>query len=169
MVKIKERLARRTAKGFTLIELLVVIAIIGILAAVILASLGTARSKGNDAKVKEQMAAIRNAAEIYYAGPGNYGKDTASGDNICNVASTDTSGMYTLLQTASWPDATAPVCSTDAGAATAATKYSAYHDLSTPAAAAAGSKDYWCVDSTGASKSEPIVGTTKPSGGGACP
>jgi|SRR3989344_933691 len=65
-------------RGFTLIELLVVIAIIGILSAVVLASLNTARNKGNDAAIQSDLDTIRTQAEIYYATNGNYGASAAA-------------------------------------------------------------------------------------------
>lgn len=53
-------------KGFTILELLIVIAIIGILAAIILASLNTARQKSRDARRIEDIKQIQNALALYF-------------------------------------------------------------------------------------------------------
>ena len=52
--------------GFTLIELLVVIAIIGILSAVVLASLNSARQKSRDAKRVADLKQVQLALELYF-------------------------------------------------------------------------------------------------------
>src|SRR3989344_6868844 len=67
----------RLSRGFTLIELLVVIAIIGVLSAVVLASLNTARSKGNDAAVMSDLDGARTQAQIFY------GDNANSYTNVC--------------------------------------------------------------------------------------
>jgi prepilin-type N-terminal cleavage/methylation domain-containing protein len=53
-------------KGFTLIELLVVISIIGILATVIIASLGQARTRAKDAAVMAALSSYRTEIELEY-------------------------------------------------------------------------------------------------------
>jgi prepilin-type N-terminal cleavage/methylation domain-containing protein len=60
-------------KGFTLIELLVVVAIIGILSSIVLASLNTARNKGQDASAKGSLSSARASAELYFDEYGDYG------------------------------------------------------------------------------------------------
>ncbi|MBI1975440.1 MAG: prepilin-type N-terminal cleavage/methylation domain-containing protein [Candidatus Vogelbacteria bacterium] len=130
-------------KGFTLIELLVVIAIIGVLSSVVLASLNTARNKGNDAKVKAQLSGVRSAAEVYYSGNNNaYAASVmAAAANPCTgTMFTDTgSGMaaYTNDSTA-WPASTNLSCQATASA------YAVSANLS-------GGTTFWCVDSTGKS------------------
>lgn len=53
-------------RGFTLLELLVVIVIIGVLAAIVVASLNDARKKGGDGGVKSNLAGSRPQAEVFY-------------------------------------------------------------------------------------------------------
>jgi len=56
----------KLVSGFTLIELLTVIAIIGILSAVVLVSLSSARLKSKDKAVMTELSSIKVQAEIYY-------------------------------------------------------------------------------------------------------
>lgn len=100
-------------KGFTLIELLVVVAIIGILASVVIASLSSARGKGNDAAIKQNLNSARNQAELLYNDGFNYNglctnatieAATDEADDVNGGGSTNTNGSVTCALSGSTPE-----------------------------------------------------------------
>ena len=54
-------------KGFTLVELLVVIAIIGVLASIVVPSVGKVKEKAMKAKARTEVQSIANAIKAYYS------------------------------------------------------------------------------------------------------
>ncbi len=112
-----------TKKGFTLIELLVVISVIGILASIVLVSLGDAQDAAKDARIKSSMSQLRVVAQIASDPIGNYtGVCSAVNGSPAHTDITDMGGTITTACTA----ATSSFCM----------------------AVTLNNTDVWCVDAT---------------------
>lgn len=125
--------------GFTLIELLVVIAIIGILSAVVLASLNTARGKGRDSAVLANMDSVVPQAVLYEDTNQTYGISV----NDCTI------GVFsdTKIQ-----DIFTAIALQNNGAASTCYANDTTYALATVRPSGSGFTPptvYWCEDSTG--------------------
>ncbi len=95
----------KTNKGFTLIELLVVVAIIGILATVVLASLGSARDKAKDAALSAEISSIRAQGELVAINDGDYAAvctDTKVAAILTDATATSSGSSVCADTTAAW-------------------------------------------------------------------
>ena len=79
----------KTQKGFTLLEMLVVVSIIGILVAVLITNVQSARVRARDAARKFDMRQIKSALRLYYNDYQQYPTD--SGGNIVGCGASGTS------------------------------------------------------------------------------
>ena len=142
--------SQQETRGFTLIELLVVIAIIGILSAVVLASLNSARSKGNDAAVKSNLDSLRSQAALYLSENGNYGSVGVAVDDNCaepgtifdSTATNNVVNIVVSADNANGPTA-AVRCNLVSDDGIGATAYAVSAALVSEAG------NYYCVDSDG--------------------
>lgn len=133
-------------RGFTLIELLVVIAIIGILSSVVLASLNTARSKGNDAGVKANLNTVGTQSALFYSDNGNsYGTFALASCPASGVTGTSVFHEPTIENAVA-----SALIDSSGGSATCASNNTAYAvAVSRPSEVVPNTSSYWCVDSTG--------------------
>lgn len=154
----KKGLALKASKGFTLIELLVVVAIVGILAAIIFATLSNGQSKGKNAGIKSNLAGARTQAEVFY------NSNTAANltfTNVCtNGAVGGVQGIGAAVLAAAKVTGLTAVGSDTGGSTSTATCNDSAGAWAAEAPLVGGGM--WCVDST--NKSIQTAGTSLSSG-----
>jgi prepilin-type N-terminal cleavage/methylation domain-containing protein len=108
-------------KGFTLIELLVVVTIVGILSAVVLAYLSSARGRSNDAKIFAQVGQMTTQGFLFsgtigtaYVTPAAYQVSsgitgaapagTAASGTLFNATNTSVNSLYYLASSLPGPN-----------------------------------------------------------------
>ena len=131
-------------KGFTLIELLVVIAIIGILAAIVLVNVSSARNKAKDSSIKGNLASLPALAELKYDTDSSY-------LTACTVAA---DGKQAFDAAAAQGKTGTCGASAYACCNSAATTYVACVELNAVSGKA------WCIDNTGAKREITNTGCT---------
>jgi type IV pilus assembly protein PilA len=134
---------QKLQRGFTLIELLVVIAIIGILAATVLAALGTARQSGSDATIQSQVNSTKAQAELYYNSASTYA-------GVCGAGTNTLTSLMTALTSVS--TSTTDTAATSTAAQTGANSNTVFCNANATAwvvSAPLNAGGYFCADSTG--------------------
>ena len=81
------RKARQSESGFTLIELLLVIVILGVLAGIVVFSVGGINNTSEEAACKADLKTVLTAQEAYYAQTGGYAANVTA-LNTANLLAT---------------------------------------------------------------------------------
>lgn len=159
-----KNLNKNKLQGFTLIELLVVITIIGILASIVVVNLNSARGKGQDTAIKEQMSQIRAQSSLYYDDNYGYSKSGQSQSPLDGVNCTDNNNPDTFFAD---PDFQRSAQAIQRNSGEIPTCYmTASNDATSPSQSWAmtaklkTSTNKWCVDSYGSAfevSTEPTV------------